>query len=287
MRVYFDGLKTDFYGDRVCDGQLVARQLGEIPIAHLRASRHCVMREGATRGQAEAGYLKILAPYEGEAWVVQHDRRALARPGEWVVYDTTQPYVVENPSPVDHLVLMVPRSLLQGTRVPVHDMMARTLGSSGLPRIALEHMRAVSRELPQLAPNQVRLMSGSLSEQIKASLLLVAGVDTGLSQRATLRERICRHVEQRLGDPALTAARIATAMGCSKRSVHAAFAAGGDTLGGYIMRRRLDNCARDLADPRLRHLRIMDVARRWGFVNASHFSRAFRAHTGISPRQYR
>ncbi|WP_368856961.1 helix-turn-helix domain-containing protein [Microbispora triticiradicis] len=54
-----------------------------------------------------------------------------------------------------------------------------------------------------------------------------------------------------------------------------------------IRRRRLEQCHRDLADPRQRSRRIQAIATRWGFTDAATFSRAFRAAYGMSPRDHR
>jgi AraC-like DNA-binding protein len=53
------------------------------------------------------------------------------------------------------------------------------------------------------------------------------------------------------------------------------------------MRRWLARCRRDLADLGLRRHSITSIAYRWGYAEASSFSRAFRAAYGISPRRYR
>ncbi len=55
----------------------------------------------------------------------------------------------------------------------------------------------------------------------------------------------------------------------------------------YILRRRLEECARQLADPRWRGHSISDIAFGWGFNSAPHFSRSFRELYGTSPRDYR
>ena len=42
-----------------------------------------------------------------------------------------------------------------------------------------------------------------------------------------------------------------------------------------------------MCDPALRHRTIGDLAFSWGFVDASHFSRAFKARFGVGPTDYR
>jgi AraC-like DNA-binding protein len=43
----------------------------------------------------------------------------------------------------------------------------------------------------------------------------------------------------------------------------------------------------DLCDPALRNRTISDIAFSWGFVDASHFSRAFKARFGCTARDVR
>jgi AraC-like DNA-binding protein len=52
----------------------------------------------------------------------------------------------------------------------------------------------------------------------------------------------------------------------------------------------LEECRRDLAKPTARSATvaaIAAIARRWGFPDPTHFSRAFKDAYGVSPRQWR
>ena len=69
----------------------------------------------------------------------------------------------------------------------------------------------------------------------------------------------------------------------SLRSLHQLFHDEGLTVAGWIRRRRLECCRRDLADPALALRPIVAIAARWGFASAADFSRAFRAATGWLP----
>jgi transcriptional regulator GlxA family with amidase domain len=43
----------------------------------------------------------------------------------------------------------------------------------------------------------------------------------------------------------------------------------------------------DLTDPRQRHLSVTTIGFTWGFKDAAHFSRAFKAHFGRTPSDAR
>ena len=94
-------------------------------------------------------------------------------------------------------------------------------------------------------------------------------------------------IQQHLGDPRLDPAGIAAAHHISLRSLHQLFHDEGLTVAGWIRRRRLEQCRRDLSDPALANRPVAAVAARWGFTSAADFSRAFRAEHGMPPSEYR
>ncbi len=94
-------------------------------------------------------------------------------------------------------------------------------------------------------------------------------------------------LQPRAGGEALDPARIADAHGISVRHVHRLFHESGDTVAAAIRRERLDRCRADLEDPHQRARSITEIALRWGFNDSAHFSRAFRARFGVSPRAVR
>jgi Helix-turn-helix domain len=58
-------------------------------------------------------------------------------------------------------------------------------------------------------------------------------------------------------------------------------------VSGYIRHRRLEAVRRDLENPALLHRSVAALAARWCFVDAAHFSRAFRDSYGFPPSQAR
>jgi AraC-like DNA-binding protein len=71
------------------------------------------------------------------------------------------------------------------------------------------------------------------------------------------------------------------------RSLQQLFHDEGLTVAGWIRRRRLERCRRDLTDPALASQPVAAIAARWGFSSAGDFSRAFRAVHGLPPAEYR
>jgi len=288
MARLFHGLESDVYGDTVFDGHLVAAQAGDVLMTRLEANRHRVIRSAGLARNADAHYLKIVAPWQGCAAVEQHGRQAWVRPGGWAIYDTTGSYEVGNPERSQHLIVMLPKAQLTERGLRLDGLMGRLVGGgSGISRVALETMRSTYQELPSMSPEAARGAGDMIMELVRLSLHDLAGRGTAATQTEALRDRIREHVGQHLRDPSLSIERIAQALNCSKRLLHKAFGAEDDTLAHYILRRRLQACMRDLKNAAHAQRSITEIAFFWGFNNGAHFSRVFRDHTGLSPSDFR
>lgn len=95
------------------------------------------------------------------------------------------------------------------------------------------------------------------------------------------------YIESHLYDPELTPTTAALACGMTPRYLHLLFAAQGETAARYILRRRLEDCARALGAPTHPDRTITAIAFDHGFNSPTHFGRAFRARFGMTPRRYR
>jgi AraC family transcriptional activator of tynA and feaB len=95
------------------------------------------------------------------------------------------------------------------------------------------------------------------------------------------------YIEQHLRDPDLSPCSIASRLKLSSRYLRMIFASGSETVSAYILRRRLEECARQMADAQWRGHSIAEIAFAWGFNSAPHFTRSFRERYGVSPRHYR
>ncbi|MBN9410006.1 MAG: helix-turn-helix domain-containing protein [Burkholderiales bacterium] len=284
---HFNGLESDLYGDTLFDGRIAASHAGDVVLTRLEASRHRVLRTpGMARG-SETAYLKIVAPWQGSASVEQDGREASVRNGVWTLYDTTGSYTVSNPERSDHLIVMLPKARMALDELRLADVLARQVGgTSGISRVALETMRSTYLELPNMSEASARGAGELIMQLVRLSLMELAGRETGETQREALRDRIRQHVMQNLRDPRLSIDGIAQALGCSKRTLHGAFAGDADTLAGYILRLRISACVREFERAGAGRP-ITDIALDWGFSSLSHFSRVFREHTGMSPSEFR
>lgn len=288
MSQIFSGLDSDVYGDTSFEGHLRVEHAGSVVLTKLEASRHRVIRSVQGLQNNDGEYLKIVAPWEGLATVQQRGQQASARNGSWVIYDTTQPYEVANPDWSEHLIVMLPKQSIVDRGVRLEGLMGRNVGgSAGIARIALDTMRSTYQELPSMAPH-VALRAGELlMDMVHLALQELAGKGTGMTQQLLLQDRIRAYVLAHLREPGLSVEAVAQALNCSKRHLHNAFVDETTSLSSFIQQSRLELCMRELRNPQLRQRTITEVAWDCGFANSAHFSRVFKAYTGLSPSEFR
>jgi AraC-like DNA-binding protein len=288
MARLFAGLDSDLYGDSLFEGHVRVANAGDVVLTKLEAGRHRVIRSVQGLRTHESPYLKIVAPWEGVASVRQHSREASARSGSWVIYDTTQEYEVANPEWSEHLIVMLPRQAIADRGIRLEGLMGRNVGgSSGMARIALETMRSTYQELPGMAPHMARRAGELLVDMVHLSLQELAGQATAGTQQLALQDRIRSYVAAHVRDPALSVESVAVALHCSKRLLHNAFADSQTSVGVFIQHSRLELCMRELRAPEHAQRTITDIAMDCGFGSSAHFSRAFKAYTGLSPSDFR
>ena len=285
---HFGGLDSDLYGDTHFEGHMAASHAGDVILTKLEANRHRVMRTPGMARTSEVGYLKIVAPWRGQATVEQDGRRASTGEGGWVIYDTTSSYDIANPERCEHLIVMLPKDRMAERGVRLGELMARRVGgASGISRVTLETMRSTYQELPHMSEDAARGAGELIMQLVRLSLLELAGQETMVTQREALRDRIRSHVARHLRDPQLSIDGIARALNCSKRHLYNAFAEDKETLAGYILKQRLQACIRELRESAPAGRPITEIALSWGFSNLSHFSRVFREHIGMSASEFR
>jgi AraC-like DNA-binding protein len=73
----------------------------------------------------------------------------------------------------------------------------------------------------------------------------------------------------------------------STRHLQKLFEDAGMSFSMYLRDRRLERCRSDLTSPAHRALSVSEICFRWGFNDAAHFSRSFRAKFNMTPRECR
>jgi AraC-like DNA-binding protein len=98
---------------------------------------------------------------------------------------------------------------------------------------------------------------------------------------------VVRYIEDRLRDPKLSPASVAEGLRISPRYLRTVFAGSGEKVSAYIIRRRLEDCAKQIRNPAWAGHTLTEIAFAWGFNSAAHFTRTFHEQFGMAPREYR
>ncbi|KFG72655.1 AraC family transcriptional regulator [Streptomyces mutabilis] len=226
----------------------------------------------------------------GTNLVGQHGRQCLVGPGSLVVFESTAPYTLRFEQSFGYLSLRIPREALALPERMLRKVAAVTLGP-GNPTAPLAFTY-----FSQLAASE-ELRAGTYAESVVGpSVELLRAVVTsqlgdtapaGAASDELLGLRITQYVRAHLADSGLSAPRIAAAHGISVRHLYNVLSRSGISLGDWIRSRRLAECRQELAGPYGRVHTIAGIGRRWGFMDATHFSKAFKQAYGMSPRVWR
>lgn len=155
-----------------------------------------------------------------------------------------------------------------------------TRTGAGLLSIAADQMRGIARELGNLSDQALTVSVDMLLDTLGAAV--APAHETSDQERSTMLVQIQRYIVDRLDDPRMCAGSIATAHGISVRTLHLVFAGSGTSVGRWTREQRLEQCRRELSRADA-STTVTDVAFRWGFSDAAHFSRAFKQTFGVTP----
>ncbi|WP_319458736.1 helix-turn-helix domain-containing protein [Micromonospora sp. RTP1Z1] len=240
---------------------------------------------------------QLALPLSGHGVMSQGRRAGPLGPSGFAFIDTVRPHASTHrstgplPGPLHTVTALVPHAALPlpahrlaallATEIPADTGMGALLAGF-LRQIVAHPEQYAAADAPELDRVALDLIAGTLARRLDVER------DLPVETRVTgLRAGVEAFVRRHLTDPDLTPAAVAEAHHLSLRSLHRLFEGTDTTVAALIRTGRLARCRRDLTDPRLGQLTVRQVAARCGFREPAHFSRAFRAAYGLSPREHR
>ncbi|MBB5391248.1 MULTISPECIES: helix-turn-helix domain-containing protein [unclassified Herbaspirillum] len=260
--------------------------LGDASLCRVRSDACRYLRQPAKMPQDAPSAAMIVLQTRGTSVFRQGQRQDVLRPGDWSLYDTSRAFSIASEGEGEHLVLLHPRSAEPPLQAALGHLAARSFGRTGIERMVREQISSAFRECHTMPLRSGNVVANSILQLVASAL--EASNDHPAGVAIGLRQRIVQFIDEHLGDEHLTVARIAEAFGYSSRQIHRMFGdETGMTVAQYLWQRRLAQSLKDLQDSEQAGCTITEIAFRWGFSNAAHFSHAFKQAYGLSPRECR
>ncbi|OXR48298.1 AraC family transcriptional regulator [Pusillimonas sp. T2] len=270
-------------------GRVALSQLGNVRIVTSGSRPQRISRTPKLIAQDDDDYLMLGLQLQGSSVIEQHDRQALLRRGDFVLWDTRRPYDIVFPNDWEMAVFQFPRDMFTLTNRAIDSITATTLmGRTGVTHIAAALLMSIANEArhhsfehrASLLDHTLGLLSLCIDDQ-----LISCNVPPAYDE--VLFRRINNYISSSLADPELCVADIAGEHGLSVRQLYRIFKEYHCTVVDVIRRQRLERIKEDIISPRSRHITIAAIARKWGFLDIPHFNRVFKSHYKTTPRELR
>ncbi|WGV22550.1 helix-turn-helix domain-containing protein [Pseudomonas putida] len=271
------------------EAHLKHSRLGCLDLIDLQASAHSVERRVSGGGDPHYFILSLIT--HGMCELTQDDRRCTVGAGEIVLYDTRRPYKVVLPRAFRMCSLRIPQETMHLYNPAAERAVSKPLTTANaIGRIIGGLMLTLFEEQKHATEVGEDAFARPLLEMLSLGVQSLAKdeADSACTRLVQFHlERIKSLIDAHLTEPLLSVEWIAEQLKMSVSSVHRVFSGQPVSASEYIWGKRLELCRMALANPCLRDRSISDIAYSWGFSSNAHFSRVFKRHLGMSPREYR
>ncbi len=264
----------------------ITRQIGDVSAIWIESTERTVHYDPNDPNERLIGdhVLKLYMQLSGTSAVSQERERSVIPEGLYTWLRTDRAFSVHLGPDSRFFSLLVPKERLR-QRFPNADVRPATVRGADHrgERVLRSLLYSLGQEGCLLSDDEAILAVGALIE----TLGLGPRVSTAVADERRV-ERALLEIEHRLTDPELTAESVACAQGVSRRYLDEVLQRRiQTTLAQHIRQRRLERAADDLRSSRHRERSILEIAMRWGFHSAAHFSRIFSQHFGQAPSIWR
>ncbi|MEJ2761088.1 MAG: helix-turn-helix domain-containing protein [Gammaproteobacteria bacterium] len=286
----FTAMETDPLDLSRFDGKVSCDQLGQLSFSKVVSLPANVSHSRKHVARANLHHFFLHLQARGKLALQQNGVQTLLGEGDFAISDSSYPYQLSYSEPCETIVLGIPASALR-SRIPQPEQLSCVFmsGRSGLSNTASVMLKSLWRQVESGIPEAYGpRIADNLLDIIATAYSLSQGSRTSRSATTGARlVQIKRFIESNLHDPELTPRKIAAAFNISPRYLHMLFSNEEESVSHYILRRRLEECARQMTDVFWRGKTITEIAFHTGFNNSTHFARVFKEQFGVTPREYR
>ncbi|MFC4256924.1 helix-turn-helix domain-containing protein [Altererythrobacter xixiisoli] len=229
--------------------------------------------------------LSLMVQSCGHSLVAHGGASARLREGDMCLIDEQHGFRLETDDFGGILFLRLPRGAALSRYPDLERLFGTVLsGDHCGTRVLADTLVSFSRHVGQLGESQRLAMIGSMIQLLGVTEPIAMVPDAG-EWRV---QRAVEFIELNLSVARLTAEDIANDQRISRRRLdqlmHEKF---GCSIAGYLWRRRMEQAAEDLRDPRKAQQSVSQIAFANGFEDGAHFSRAFKRRFELTPGRFR
>ena len=267
------------------DARVDAVDLGNVKLVRVSTNPLQVRRRPQDIAHITASPYLVKFQLKGESLWSQRGRQVHARPGDFVIASTAEPYSLTFCGDYEMPVMVVPEAIMRRlTPDPDQFLGQRMAAEEADCGLLSSFVAQIVARMNQLSEPMVRRIEANVLDLLGA--VLSARARPGSLTREQLLAQVKAYIQDHMHDRGLGPAAIGAAFGISTRSVHMLFETEPMTVGRYIRAQRIAACRRTLEAQELAHASLTDVALQWGFYDLSHMTRCFRDEYGEPPRRY-
>ncbi|WP_417318909.1 helix-turn-helix domain-containing protein [Emcibacter sp.] len=280
-----------------CNSDIFNVQMGNINVLkYISSGQQTAKRTLNHIRRDQDDHYILYMPVNAQITIEQNGQLTRMTPGSFAFVHTGKPFMgsvtscdgSEDTAYVS-LHARVPAPFLR-ERLPFFDQYCNRLFTfaPGASQIMASTLKDILKSSHLLTDVQKHYTRHILLETIRAAAEeAVHGLENGLpgpkSMRAMTLEKVQDFIQANLSNPSLTTGLIAEKCHISMRYLHAVFEETGWTAAAWVKEQRLLKCRQALKDPSQARLSVTEIAFRWGFNDASHFSRAYKARFDSPP----
>lgn len=268
-------------------GALATRAVGALTVSQVEGKAYRVRRQTPLHEGVKREWLLVAIQCQGGSRLRQLGRDSALAPGDIALYSTAQPYRLEFDGAFRQTVIGFPAAPLRALCPAIDGLVGRAM-SGRRPQVALLaamaecHFETDYGTLPdQAGVHAASALSATLAGCAVSEPVREDATRSKLSQYHL--QRLRQFAMSRLGDSELSVRDAAVALNISTAHIHRLFSGQPHTFSAWLWHTRLQQCHLALANPAFSGLSISQIAFKYGFAHASHFSRAYRAQFGITP----
>lgn len=279
--------------------QMRAKTLDDTP-AYRRMSRHSLGGVAMSRiasvpqsvtslldevGAGELESTQVQLVHRGSLILDQDGRQSSASAGELIVYDVSRPFQFIYPDEFRTTIVQLPTRSIGVTGGQLDAVAHRSVAPDSSVRAALSALlRTADAENDGLGDTGRRALARAIAEAVQLVIREQEGVVHAVTARSALAESARAVVRERLNDPSLSAASLASQLHVSVRTLHAAFEDERETLGQFIRAQRISQARSLLMGT---SLPVRSIAEQVGYLDVTHFLRTFKTAEGVTPAVWR